>query len=611
MTKYREPKYKNLLVALVAVVALLAAGCGDDSSEGPAVDAAPASDASEAAPSSTETAEDVTGQDAAEEPEGEAVVEDAAEEPEGEAVVEDAAEEPEGETTDEVPADDRYGGTIIVSTAGSIEHMGPFNWGGPGYLGAMNIFDRLYDLAPDGSGIEPMLAESLPESTDGKLWRFILVDGVTFHNGAPLTANDVKYSIERQLVPDNGFSAHGQWKSFNFIGQDDFVAGTAAEVSGIRVIDELTLEIELVNAQSSLPFWLSMPMNGIVPAEYASSLSVIEFDQAPIGTGPFRLTSYDADSGATLERFEDYWREGQPYVDAVEIQFNVDSELAIQRILAGEQDLAYGPVPAGQVLQVRGDDRYAEATLSDVLFITASFDHPALAQVEVRQAVSLAIDREKVVRQLGGVGSPATGGIFSPQSPYWQGGFEYTTYDPDRARQLLADAGYTDGFDVTIYSRQTSPHETIGQSVAADLEAIGINVELRTDPVGTWVEDYVRAHPPGLGVARYELAYPHGSYVIDSAFLTALIDGSCCNFGDYNNPDMDVLAATARSSTDIGEQARVYKEIDAIAVGLDLAWIPVIYPVHPSLRSERMNGYVPTSSPEGSIMRFADLWLTE
>ena len=164
-----------------------------------------------------------------------------------------------------------------------------------------------------------------------------------------------------------------------------------------------------------------MPMAGIISAAYARQVGDEEFEKAPVGTGPYKLTSYEPGKSIVLDRHEGYWQQGVGYVDTVDWTIGINPELAILRVQNGEQELMFEGVPTAQVNEFRGQDNYAEAAYSDCFYVTNSLIHEATKDVRVRQAIAHAIDKEKLVRQLAGLGEPATGGLFSPLSPYWQG----------------------------------------------------------------------------------------------------------------------------------------------------------------------------------------------
>ena len=177
------------------------------------------------------------------------------------------------------------------------------------------------------------------------------------------------------------------------------------------------------------------------------------------------------------------------------------------------------------------------------------------------------------------------------------------TYDPDQAKSLLAAAGFADGFDVEILSQPVDPQKTIAQALQADLVAVGINAKARIMPQDAWLQEVFK-YGPNMVISQWELPYPHGSYVMDSAFTKAAIDGGCCNFSSWNDPAFEKLVQEAHETTDENELIRLYKEMDALAVGKELLWVPIIYPGYAALKSDRLDGYEVPGTPAGDVLFF-------
>ena len=428
-----------------------------------------------------------------------------------EAASQEPAAEPEspGEegTTGELPR----GGVLRVSSADDPGRIGTNLWADAGFTIDYAVFDRLWET--DGQALVPGLAEALPDSADGSVYRVRLREGVTFHDGTPLTAEDVRYSIERQTSPSNGSDAQPAFAALGIAGTQAFVDGSAQQLDGIVVIDDLTLEIQLDQPNGALPYWLTMPMAGIVSSAYARLVGDEEFERSPVGTGPYRVTSYEPGRSLVLDRYDGYWRSGVGHVDTIEWTIGVDAELALARIQGGEQDLMIEPVPPARVAELRGTPGYMEATYSECLYVANSAAHEATKDRRVRQAIAHAIDREGLVERLAGLGEIASGSLFPPSSPYWQGpdeGFPQRFFDQEKAKALLAEAGFGDGFDVTIHAADAPPTRTVGQAVEASLKAVGIRAVLTLSPVDALFQA-ARDDPTAMVVGRGGLPCPHGS----------------------------------------------------------------------------------------------------
>lgn len=507
----------------------------------------------------------------------------------------------------------RRGGTLIASFDSDLQNIGTGGWGLYQYTIGYAQFNRLLKVTEDG-GLEPELLAELPTSEDdGRKLTFKLKQGVKFHNGAELTAEDVKFSLERAMDPNSGQSAQSLFTPLGITGTNDFTSGKTSELVGIKIIDDYAFEIHLDNPNSALTGALSLPMASIVPAAYVREIGNDAFEQEkPIGTGPYKVVSYQPGRELRFERFEDYFDpEHGGYVDSVAFNLNVEPELAILRIQNNEQHLMQGPIPTGSLAALKSDPKTADQVRSgkvnNTFYGAMSLKHPAMSKLEVRQAICHAADKEKMVRQLGGGDTPAAGGLFTPLSPFFQDGISYE-YDPEKSRELLKEAGYADGFDVTVLSQDSEPHKTLCQALAADLNAVGIKATANPLPQSRFSPEVLKMGPV-IVVNQWELAYPHGSYIIDSTFTQSAIDAGCCNFSNFSETDFEELALKGRLAQDPAEQATLYKQMDATVVR-DLAlWNPLIYQGYTTLVSSELQNYsVPAI--EGDVLLFSEYWLS-
>jgi ABC-type transport system substrate-binding protein len=506
------------------------------------------------------------------------------------------------------------GGTLIFSASSTPFGFDPARWFNTlSATGVFALFDPLLSLAWTENGeVGPGIAE-LPEvNAEGTLYTFALRPGVMFHHGREMTADDVKFTLERVVDPATASEAGSYYQTLGIVGTEDVLNERSKELTGVTVVDPLTLTVELEQPDSAFLYLLGLPFTGVVPRDVVEELGNDGFNLAPVGTGPFKLSEpITLDESFVLERNTDYWDPERPYVDQVEWNTGIDGELAHLRIQDGEQDVTHDLVPSGVLSQVLDNPdieaQLITALVSDVYYITLNLEHEATKDLRVRQAIAHAIDKERLIRVLKGLGQPADGGLFSPLGPYYQQGMAYP-YDPDAARQLLADAGFADGFDIDFFSRNTSPSAELSETAQEDLRTIGINANLQQlafEPYGTEVVK----NPPALTENQWQQPYPHGSFVIDSAFTQASLDAGCCNFSEYVDPEFEQLVVDAHRATDPNEVIDLYKQMDEIVVKTEALWVPVLYPEAAALISERTRGFkLPTVS---EYRFFADYWLEE
>lgn len=336
----------------------------------------------------------------------------------------------------------------------------------------LNVFyDRLVHTDPETSELIPGLATEWTPTPEGDAWEFKLREGVTFHDGAPLDAEAVKANLERMKEPESNF------------------AGQMEVVTGIEVADDLTVTISVVPSEGGVLPALLADRPGMMVSPQA--LESPDLDQRPVGAGLFRVTSYQAGSSVTLERFEDYWDEEALEVApaALELRFMPDENARINALKSGQVDaINIGP---DQVDTVQGGD--IEVDVFEVLTTynlrvnrgREPFDDPLL-----RKATSAAIDRETIVDTIfNGYGTP----VLQPFPPsHWasvedpeEGG-----YDPERAKELLAEAGKPDGFSFrNITLPQLVP---IVEAVQAQLAEVGIEMEVIVGDPATFATEFYR-----------------------------------------------------------------------------------------------------------------------
>ena len=375
-----------------------------------------------------------------------------------------------------------------------------------------NVYETLVRLQPDGS-IEGLLAESWEISDDGLTYTFNLHDGVTFHNGEALTAEDVVFSINNVLTKD---PAHP-------------FATTFAPVAAVEAVDDSTVQLTLSQVSANLLFFLTQGQ-GVILEE--SAIGSIENE--PVGTGPFAFSSWTVGESIVIESNADYW--GEPaLLDKVTFRYINDPNALNNAMLDDQLDILAGVSAPELLAAFEADDRfdvqtgltYGEVVLS-LNGRRAPFD-----DIRVRQAVSHAIDRQAVV-DLAYAGYGEVIGTFStPLDPWFKDLTDVYAYDPDRARELLAEAEATD-LTLEMVLPPVSYAERGGEIIASQLAEVGITASITNVEWGVWLEDVfenydydmsIVAHVEPLDLAQYGNAeYYWGDDSPDVAPLIAQAD---------------------------------------------------------------------------------------
>lgn len=327
------------------------------------------------------------------------------------------------------------------------------------------IMDPLVVLGPDGT-FQPWLASDWSVSEDGLVWTFQLREGVTFQNGEPFNAEAVKYTF------DNAMSIEGSSQT-----------AVIAELAEVNVVDDYTIET-VTNRPN--PIWLSQIAHiFIMPPAYSEDVGAEGFNEAPVGTGAFSFVEWAKDDHVTVEKNADWWN-GEPAVDRITFRTIPEASTRVASLIAGETDIIevvpFDSIPIiEQVPGLAVVDRLGAITY---IGLDTLRDLPT-ADKRVRQAMNYAVDAQAIAEYiLSGRAQAVPGGLW-PVSPGWDPNLPFYN-DKDKARELLAEAGYPDGFDIEFSIGQVQGMlqvKEVAQAVQADLAEVGINaniVELET-----------------------------------------------------------------------------------------------------------------------------------
>ncbi len=332
-----------------------------------------------------------------------------------------------------------------------------------------NVYEGLVTFDRSGA-IVPALAESYDLSEDGLTWTFHLRQGVKFHDGSDFDSADVAATFERARDTESGHT-HPEYYS---------------SISEITAPDANTVVFTLSQPSRGLLYNLARPDSIIYPPEKAETQR-----SAPIGTGPFKFASYTEGSEVVLERNPDYYRSGVPYLDKAVFKIIGDPNTRFAALQAGDIDMIGVALSPEQYLQLADNPELkgTEGTATTEITVAMNNTRAPFNDIRVRQAINLAIDKDTIVQgAFFGLGT-VIGSHMSPSEPYYIDLAGTYPYDPVRAKELLAEAGYADGF--TIHFELPEPYNIerrSGEVVAQMLRDVGINVELSVVEWGTWIQ---------------------------------------------------------------------------------------------------------------------------
>jgi oligopeptide transport system substrate-binding protein len=469
-------------------------------------------------------------------------------------------------------------------------------WNGAAGCGQFALFETMLVIDPYTQKLVPQLATGLPTvSNNGHRLTFTLRKGVKFTNGQPLTSADVKYSFERLVIPSFGSQAGSLYTPLAITGMADVLNQKAKTLTGITTPDPQTIVFDFDYPDSAFIYLISFNSAGVVPMSLVEDVGVNRFNWNPIGTGPFTADVVNQQSQILLRRNTRYWQPGVPAYAGVNWQMGIADTLSMIRMEAGQTDMMFDPVPAGNVASVLDNpayvrDRQAVKTPQDNCYwMSLNLKDPLLKDVRVRQAIAMAVDKARILQVMNGLGHVADGGYFSPLSPYYQDGLAYP-HNPAKAKSLIAEAGVPKGASVKMWSSNRFPYENMGQVIQADLASIGISVDYIPMEYNAFT-NFTASSPAGIMLWAWELYYPSGSYIVDSAFTTGAEKAGCCNYPWYSSQSFDQLTVEAHRSTNAADVVALYRQMDKIVVSEEALWVPLIYPVRLDFVSSRVRNF--------------------
>jgi oligopeptide transport system substrate-binding protein len=373
----------------------------------------------------------------------------------------------------------KHGGAAVITFSNDLTTLDPqvgYDW--QNWSVIKSIFDGLMDYKPGTTELIPDLAESYTVSEDGSTYTFKLREGVKFHNGRPLTASDVKYSLERAVNPATQSPGSGYYSMIK--GFDDFIAGRTNSLSGVTIPDDRTVIITLSRPDATFLHLLALNFAHVVPKEEVGKAGA-EFGKRPVGTGAFKFIEWLPGRRIVLERNTDYFRKGLPYLDKLTFEFGQDPTIAVLRLHRGEVDIVGDGIPPAQFTTTIADpankDLIAEGIQLHTGFLEMNVTRPPFDNLKVRQAVNMAINKQRIVRFINNRATPATQ-IPPPGMPAYHPDIKGYAYDPERAKKLLAEAGFGE-ITTELYVMNVDPNPRIARAIQQDLAAVGITVELR------------------------------------------------------------------------------------------------------------------------------------
>lgn len=435
--------------------------------------------------------------------------------------------------------------------------------------------------------VKPVLAESYTVSEDALTYTFKLRPGVRFHDGTDFNAEAVKINIERVLNRENALARFNQF----------------SRIDRVEVVDSLTVRFVLKEPFGPFINSLAHPSAGMISPkalqEYGKDIGL-----HPVGTGPYKFVEWRQTDYIKGTRFADYWRQGYPKVEHVTWKPVLENGTRAAMLQTGEADFAF-PIPFEQVNTLKDNGSLDILKEPSIItrYVSFNMQHKPFSDVRVRQALNYAINREALVKvAFNGYAFPAQG--FVPQGVNYAYKMEPWPYDPAKARALLAEAGYPNGFETTLWGGyNNSTTQKVLQFLQQQLAQVGIKVTVQALEPGQrteWVEG--ASDPQKAAVRMYYMGWSSSTGEADWALRPLLSTEAwppgLNNTAYYSNATFDGYIGDALKATSNDEKRDLYRKAQELLY-VDLPWAPLVTDEMVYVRNKRLSGVY--AMPDGSI----------
>ncbi|MBV1758204.1 MAG: ABC transporter substrate-binding protein [Dethiosulfatibacter sp.] len=420
------------------------------------------------------------------------------------------------------------------------------------------IYNHLIDNRTDGN-LVPGVAESWTYSDDGTEITFKLRQGVKFHNGDTMTADDVVYSFETAIA-------------------SAFTKGVTAVMDSVSKVDENTVVLKLKHSYGPIEYCVASSQIPILNKK-AHEADPEGYARSPIGTGPYKFVEWKSGDKIILTAFDDYYK-GAPAIKDVTFKIIIDGSTAVVALENGEIDIIDTPPKTDrQNLIDNPDIAYYETEIASTVFMAINHNSELFSNKKLREAVSYAIDKESlIIGAVEGIGTaletPMAKSTFG-----WPEDFKNKQYDVEKAKQLLIEAGYPDGLDIVLKTNESATYFKPTEVIQDQLRQIGINASISKMERGAFWDDILTKRDYDIVVSAATATYPDADYIYSTFHSRMVTEGR--NYFNYSNPVLDDLLERGRLSNDQEERKQIYREIcelfeeDVISIPLYTYMTPI------------------------------------
>ncbi|WP_051151008.1 ABC transporter substrate-binding protein [Butyrivibrio sp. VCB2006] len=424
---------------------------------------------------------------------------------------------------------------LTVGIPQDIDGLDPHNSTGAGTREVFyNIFEGLVKADSEGN-LNPAVASEYTISEDSKVYTFTLRDGIKFHDGSNVTVEDIKYSLERNMGVD---------------GSEPLIKAYKA-IDSVNIVDDSHVEVVLKDSDSDFLTQLTV---AIIPEANEHP------ETTPIGTGPYKYVSNSPQENFIVTRFDDYWGE-KAYIKDVVFKIEANMDAIVLDLEGGSIDMMARVTPT-QVSQLSDKFQVYEGTMNLVQALYLNNAVKPFDDVRVRQALCYAVDPQKIMDFVSeGAGTEIGSAMFPAFSKYFMPELNDTyNLDVDKAKELLSEAGYPNGFEFTItVPSNYGQHVDTAQVISEQLKEIGVTANIQEIEWNSWVSDVYSGRQFEATVVGID-----ASTLSASALLNRYVSDNGKNFVNFNSADYDAAYANATAATDDAEKTKYYKECETI-----------------------------------------------
>jgi peptide/nickel transport system substrate-binding protein len=498
----------------------------------------------------------------------------------------------------------KKGGVLVFGRSGDAVGLDPAReTDGESFYIADNVYETLTEFKPGSTDLVPGLAESWTASADGLEYTFKLRKGIKFHDGTPFNADAVVYSLSRQFKQDHPDYDKGPWQYWSAMDMDNIIKDVVA-------VDSLTVKISLKKPEAPFLSNLAMNFSAIVSPTAAKKYGK-DFSNNPVGTGAFKFVSWVKDDNIVLERYTGYWGD-KAYLDRVIFKVIPDATARYLALKKGEVDIIDFPNPSDiAAIEADANLKVVKQAGMNVGYLAMNMDKKPFGDKRVRQALNYAVNKAEIIDAVYGPLGVAAKNPIPPDMWSYNSSIEEYGFNPEKAKQLLAEAGYPKGFKATLWampvSRPYNPNaKRMAEVLQAQFKAVGVTVEIVSYDWGTYLDKIAQGeHDMCLIGWTGDNGDPDNFlYVLLSAAATVK---PAQNYSFWKDEQFNALIKEAKETADQAKRTQLYEQAQVI-FHEEAPWVPIAHSMVVEPMKKTVEGFV--LYPTGKRY-FAPVWLNQ